>query len=472
MSGNGTFWRDFAPIGWWSLIVLLVFGLACGVIAYFAFGGTNVGAGVEAGCLTMLGVVLARGFISLLLHFAPASDTSAGKNAAGMIMLGFFFFPPFILSEIIVWCCGRRFFSSRIGLLTMASVVGAFTGFMDGGHQIHRASGLFPFPLDVTWGLTGSCNSTFVHLWNFADATYVPSPRDDSHQYTGGFRIEASAVFTQGSVMSNYKSSVFDHELLHTYQSRVWGPLFTIGYLLWMALTILPGLLVGAVVGVGADGVRIWTYENNPHEALAYLLAGSRNTKPRTADEAIMLWPTAIWVLASIPFYVHQVLFLIRAIAYGWCYGQVFRVWNFFEWIRCVTPVIVAAGNLAIWMAIAGPTAGAVIGGIVAGLGWLVWIAPLLTNPLVASLPMRLFKIILAWSSLFMPLCWPGHAFGLLAFLTAIWGGRFRFDWRTMNVCVIGGWLGRLTRRGLTLGAFSFHNPERLTTSTLLHQSG
>ena len=472
MSGNGTFWRDLAPLGWWSLVVLLVFGLICGVSGYFIFGADEVGEGVEAGCLAMVGLLLARGFISLLLHFAPAQDTSAGKNAAGLILLGFLFFPPVILVEIIVWICGRRFFSTRFGLLTFASVIGAFTGFMDGGHQIHRASGLFPFPLDVTWGLSGSCNASFVHCWNFADGTYVESPRDDSHQYTEGFRIEKTAVFTQGSVMSNYKATLFDHELLHCYQSRLWGPLFTVGYLLWMATTLLPGLLVGAVVGVGADGLRLWTYENNPHETLAYTLGGSRNTKARSAEEAIMLWSTPLWVMASIVFYLHQLLFLIRAFARVWVYGQVFRVWNLFELIRCILPAVIAAGNLAIWMAIAGETAGMVVGGIVGGLGWLACFAPVLSDPMTASLPMRIYKLILAWASLAMPLSWPGHALGLLAFLCAVWGGRCRFDWRTMNVRVIGGWLGRLTARGLTLGAFSFHNPTRLTTSTLLHQSG
>lgn len=470
MSGNGTFWRDLAPIGWWSLIVLLVFGLLCGVIGYFVFGGDNAGEGVEAGCLAMLGLVLARGFIAMLLHFAPAQDTSAGKNAAGIILLGFMFFPLFILVEIIVWICGRRFFSTRIGLLTIASIIGAFTGFMDGGRQIHRASGLFPFPIDVTWGLSGSCNATFVHCFNFAAGTYRESTRDDSHEYTDGFRIEDTAVFTQGSVISNYRPALHDHELFHTYQNRLWGPLYTVGYLLWMLFTLIPGLLVGLVVGVGAGGVRIWTYENNPHEAIAYLLGGNRTASG--ADEAIMLWSPPIWIMASLVFYLHTTLFLIRIFARVWVYGQVFRVWNLFELMRCILPAIIAAGNLAIWMKLVEGTGGMVIGGIVGSIGWLACFAPVLSNPMTASLAMRIYKLVLAWSSLLMPLSWPGHALGLLTFLCGNWGSGRRFYWNTMNLAVSGGWLGRLTRRGVTLGAFSFHNPERLTTSTLLHQSG
>lgn len=472
MSGNGTFWRDLAPFGWWSFGVLLLVGLAAAAIGAFAIGDRDVEKGVEAGLLAMIGVVLARGFIGMLLHFAPPDDSPAGRNAAGLILLGFFFFPPFVLVEIILWLCGKRFFSTRLGLLTLATAIGAFTGVMDGGHQIHRASALFPFPLDVTWGLSGSTNGAFVHCWNFADGTYVDTPRDDSHQYTGGFRIEGSAVFTQGAVMSNYNTRLFAHELLHTYQNRVWGPLFTVGYLLWMVVTLIPGLLVGLVVGVGADGLRMWTYENNPHETLAYVLGGSRNTKARSAEEAIMLWSAPVWILASAVFYLHQVLFLIRAVARVWVHGQVFRVWNLFELMRCITPAVVAAGNLAVWMAILGERAGAVYGGIIAGLGWLACFLPALGDPLAASLPARVFRTVLAWASLLMPLSWPGHALGLLALACAVWGGGVRFDWKTMNLRVIGGWLGRLTSRGVTLGAVSFHNPERLTTSTLLHQSG
>lgn len=469
---NGTFWRDCAPLGWWSLLALLGFGVLGSVIGYFAFGSNNVGAAIEAGCLTMLGLFLARAFISLLLHYAPAQDTAAGRNAAGLMLLGFFFFPPIILVEIILWFCHRRFFSTRLGLLTFASVIGAFTGFMDGGHQIHRASGLFPFPLDVTWGLSGSCNGVFVHLWNFADGTYVPSPRDDAHQYTDGFRIEQNAVFTQGSVMSNDNPALHEHELLHTYQNRIWGPLYTFGYLLWMLLALLPGLLVGLVVGVEGEGIRLWSYENNPHETIAYELGGSRNVTVRTPAEAIMLWSRPIWILASIVFYLYQIIFLIRIIGRVWVAKQVFPVWNLFELMRCMLPAIVAAGNLALWMALLGEPAGVIVGGIVAAIGWLTCFAPVLSNRMAASLPMRIFKVVLAWSSLAMPMSWPGHVLGLLAFLCAWWGGRIRFDGQTMNVRVLGGWLGQLTRRGVTLGAFSFHQVDRLTTSTLLHQSG
>lgn len=475
MSGNGTFWRDFAPIGWWSLLVLAAFGLMCGVLGYFLFDG--VGPGVEAGCLAMLGLVLARGFIALLLHFAPPYGTAAGRNARGLILIGFMFFPPLILIEIVVWLFRWRFFSTRIGLLTIASVVGAFTGFVDGGRQIHRASGLFPFPLDVTWGLSGTCNGVFLHCYNLVDTEYQDSehgPRDDTHQYEKGFSFEEDPVFTQGSVMSNYqaKERMFSHELLHAYQNRFWGPLYTVGAVMWMTTALVPGLLVGAVVGAGGDGVRLWSYENNPHETIAYVLGGSRNTKDREEAEALMLWPAAVWIMASLVFYLHQVLFLVRTTISVWVRGQLFRPWNAFEFIRCLAPVFVAAGNLTIWMAILGPQAGAVYGGIIATLGWLSCFPPALSDKVAASLPMRVYKSVLAWASLAMPLSWPGHALGLVAFLCAVWGGRVSFDARTMNLRIIGGWLGGLTTRGVTIGMFSFHNPTRLTTSTLLHQSG
>lgn len=477
MSGNGTFWNDLLPLRWyWSLLILLIFGGVCIAIGYTSFDN-QIGAAIEAGCLAMLGLVLARGFIALLLHVAPPQDTAAGRNASALILLGFMFFPPIILIEIVVWICKRRFFSSRIGLLTIATVVGAFTGFMDGGRQIHRASGLFPFPLDVTWGLSGTCNGAFLHCYNLIDTTYQDSehgPRDDTHQYEKGFAFEENPVFTQGSVMSNYqaKERMFSHELLHAYQNRFWGPLYTLSAVMWMATALLPGLLVGLVVGAGGDGVRLWSYENNPHETLAYVLGGSRNTKDREEAEELMLWPASVWIMASTVFYLHMVLFLTRVISTVWVRGQVFSPWNAFEFVRCIAPLFVAAGNLTIWMAILGTKAGAVYGGILAVIGWLACFPPALGDKVTASVVMRIYKIMLAWSSLTMPLCWPGHALGLLAFMREVWSGRTSFDARTMNVRVVGGWLGRRTARGVTLGMFSFHNPERLTTSTLLHQSG
>jgi len=109
---------------------------------------------------------------------------------------------------------------------------------------------------------------------------------------------------------------------------------------------------------------------------------------------------------------------------------------------------------------------------LVAAIGWLACFPSALGDKAATSKPMRVYKILLAWASLAMPLSWPRHTLGFLAFLRDVWGGRTSFDARTMNVRVIGGWLGRRTARGFTLGMFSFHNPERLSTSTLLHQSG
>jgi hypothetical protein len=471
MPAQGTFWRYFAPIGWWSLLVLLVFGGVMMVVGWFAFGADSAGEAVEAGCLSMLGAVLARGFIALLLHFAPSDDSAAGRNATRLTMLGFFLC-PLVIIEIIVWICRRRFFATRIGLLTMATVIGAFTGFMDGGRQIHRLSGLFPFPFDVTWGLSGTANATFVHLIDFGAGTYVDTPRDDTHQYTGGMRIEPNAVFTQGSVMSNFRPALQDHELFHAYQNRFWGPLYTFSYLLWMLITLLPGLLVGLVIGGGADGVRIWTYENNPHETLAYLLGGNRNTQVRTPTEALLLWTVPVWVMASLVFYLHLIFLLIRAFARTWSGGQVFRAWNILEPVRGTLPAIVAVGNLTIWMALVDGTAGVVIGGILAVIGWLSCFLPVFSDPMVANIGTRIYKLVLGWFSLLMPMCWPGHAIGLLCLLMSVWGNGFNMEWRTCNPRAIGGWIGRVTRRGITFGCVSFHNRDRLTSSTLLHESG
>jgi hypothetical protein len=239
-----------------------------------------------------------------------------------------------------------------------------------------------------------------------------------------------------------------------------------------MLITLIPGLLIGAVIGGGANGIRIWTYENNPHEAVAYLLGGNRNNQVRNFPDDILLWGLGIWITISVIFYLHQIMLLLRVIFRTWSGHTIFRFWNILEPWRATMPGIMAIGNLTVWLAMAGTTAGGVCGGIVAIYAALSCFLPVLSSAFCANIVVRIYKCGFAWLSWFMPLCWPGHAVGFLIFLISFWGGRVRFDWRTCNIRVIGGWCGNLTKRGITFGCFSFHKAHRLTNSTLLHESG
>ena len=90
-------------------------GLLGAVVGAFAIGDKDAMKGVEAGVLAIVGVVLARGFIAFLLNYAPAQDTAGGRNAGWLILLGFFFFPPFIVIEIaLALIFGVRAFSTRM----------------------------------------------------------------------------------------------------------------------------------------------------------------------------------------------------------------------------------------------------------------------------------------------------------------------------------------------------------------------
>ncbi len=468
------FLRLWFPLGWWCLPIVLALGGGGFVFGFFVPSGANLGSAFEGAALTMLGALFARGFLAMLIHFAAPPDSSAGEAALTWMFLGFFF-SPLLLIEIVVWLCGKRFLSSVQGLLLTGALVGAGAGMMDGSYQVHRGSGAFPFPFDVTWGLSGTTNGCFLHMIDAGKhitpaqlaAGGFTTTRNDSHQYNNGFAVKPTATFTEGSVMSNFKPSVMYHEMLHTYQNRVLGPMYTISYLLWMAMAFLPAVVAGLMSGNGFNAIYAWCYVDNPFEAMAYAIGGG----PGVVFP--LRWDAAMWIIVSVPFYLHVVRFLIKAAARLWWDHEVFRIWNLFEPTRGILPTIVAIGHLTVAMALLGTTAGAAVGGVLGGLVWLSCFLPVASDAFCANLAVRIYKLVLGWSSWLMPLCWPAHALGLLAFLINLPGiHALRIDWRTGSVASIGGLLAQLPSRGFTIGGFSFVNADRLTRSRMLHEAG
>src|SRR5258708_4765263 len=162
-NGRPDFMRLWFPLGWWCLPIVLALGVGGFLFGFFVPSGAGAGSASEAAILTMLGALLARGFLALLIRCAADPDSAAGEAALRWMFLGFFF-SPLLLIEIVVWLCGKRFLSSVQGLLLTGMLVGSFAGMMDAAYQVHRGSGAFPFPFDVTWGLSGTTNGCFLHL--------------------------------------------------------------------------------------------------------------------------------------------------------------------------------------------------------------------------------------------------------------------------------------------------------------------
>jgi hypothetical protein len=110
---------------------------------------------------------------------------------------------------------------------------------------------------------------------------------------------------------------LFAHENTHVWQNRLFGPIFTLSYIAWLAVFLLPGLVYGAVsstVTVG-EGIERFSYLSNPWEAWAYAVQGV--DRPATFGEGV--FSGVLVVIVSLVFFP---LFLAGS---GWV---VYRTWS------------------------------------------------------------------------------------------------------------------------------------------------
>jgi len=168
-----------------------------------------------------------------------------------------------------------------------AAVVGGLNGVISGALQIYDWSswtGWLAFLSDSTWGLIGTTLGVLLHTVNVfygSGAKYREdlSRRQNRHVYDGGFGF-GNFAFTQGNVTSNLRGrsgDLNDHEALHTFQSRLFGPIFQVTYVAWL---VVGGLLAIVIIGpiaaaAGEDyGETIMdvAYRDIPWETWAYHL--------------------------------------------------------------------------------------------------------------------------------------------------------------------------------------------------------
>jgi PE family len=154
------------------------------------------------------------------------------------------------------------------------------------------------FLLDYTWGLPGTTLGYGVQIINgfWPNSGYDPtlSQLVGSHVYTGGiglpgFTTTMGNVTTHLGVGSGAKDVLANHEEVHVWQSRIFGPLFQTSYAGW--------LVGGAFVGTGYwllhpnqdwfSLVETAAYYDNPWEVWAYV--NDHNWPPSGANPAL-LW--------------------------------------------------------------------------------------------------------------------------------------------------------------------------------------
>jgi RHS repeat-associated protein len=259
---NPLSFRD--PTGMWfgidDLIVAGV-GFAVGFIAGTIYGlatgqslGDSLLRGLEAGILGAVGAWLAWNTAGLALGLL-------GVSGAGGV--GF-------------------------GIMVGAAVVGGMNGTISGMTRIYdwsSPSGWGAFLLDSSWGLAGSAMGNLLHIVNLfygSSRNYRPelSERKNRHVYDGGFGF-GNFAFTQGNVISNLngrRTDLVDHEHLHVWQNRMFGPVFTLTYVAWLVVGALVGLAMAPFTDQSwTQDVKDVAYLNNPWETWAYDTGGSGN---------------------------------------------------------------------------------------------------------------------------------------------------------------------------------------------------
>lgn len=183
----------------------------------------------------------------------------------------------------------------------LGAIMGGMNGLVSGIHGIYdwgSVDGWFAFLSDSTWGLIGTSLGNVVHIINlFSDSGYREdlSRRQNRHVYERGFALKGDFAFTQGNVISNAAlggssinaSFIANHEELHIWQSRFFGPVFQTGYIVWA----IGGFIVASVYWL-TDTSKNWgslvetaAYYDNPFEYWAY--KNDNNWPPAGADPSL-----------------------------------------------------------------------------------------------------------------------------------------------------------------------------------------
>ncbi len=149
---------------------------------------------------------------------------------------------------------------SLLGVTVPAAVVGGLNGAISGHRRIYdwgSAKGVAAFALDSTWSLTTTAAGLVAHavagLRGDSGYSSQLSERRNRHVYARGFQPRAGFAITLGNVVNGAgdltrarrAKLVTDHEDVHVWQARTFGPAYPVLYVGWM-------------LGGGAAGALVW----------------------------------------------------------------------------------------------------------------------------------------------------------------------------------------------------------------------
>lgn len=177
---------------------------------------------------------------------------------------------------------------SLVGLTAPAAVVGGLNGYISGRRGIYAwntPKGVGAFALDSTWALATTMAGLAAHTVSAArgDAGFSDalSRRQNRHVYARGFQPRRGFATTLGNVVSGAGDVnvprrvklVTDHEDVHVWQARTFGPLYPVLYAGWAAGGAIGGAALWASRGrTESLGklVESCAYYLNPFEYWAY----------------------------------------------------------------------------------------------------------------------------------------------------------------------------------------------------------
>lgn len=188
-----------------------------------------------------------------------------------------------------------------VGMPVLGGVIGGLNGMIGGGTENYSRdpAGLRAFLLDSSWGLAGTGLGLVLHginqlIWrDEPEYNWELSRRQNRHVYEGGFDFGAlfggEYATTLGNVISSLDSGhgeLLNHESLHVWQSRTFGPVFTGTYIGWLGAGVVIGTVVtfhplfGGRFQSWGENVETFAYYNNPWEVWAYHHEGPGEASP------------------------------------------------------------------------------------------------------------------------------------------------------------------------------------------------
>jgi len=174
------------------------------------------------------------------------------------------------------------------GAAVAMAVVAVVNGVLSGWRQIYpwlSRRGVLAFVLDSTWAVAPVGLGLLAHLAAACTGgggyEASLSRRQGHHVYRRGAHLQPGFALTVGNVISSAgdvsrprrRKLITDHEAVHVWQARWFGPAYLVLYLAWSALGALGGVVLWWRRGRSAPlgkMVESCSYYLNPFEWWAY----------------------------------------------------------------------------------------------------------------------------------------------------------------------------------------------------------